>query len=186
MASRDEKALEALLRSLFRELFQTETSAVRHCSREAERLGEAPPAAPLRAISRQAEGVLTELPQLARAHHLPLSAGGIAVGELFSQTRDKLADRLIRSERSYRGTMLGLRHGADLVQLLSFAAGERGYSAITEFCVRWLYARLPLISELERQLGWFAREPAEAMRSARGIFGRRRAGRPRNLVSPAE
>ncbi|HKU44260.1 MAG TPA: hypothetical protein VJR89_39140 [Polyangiales bacterium] len=185
MDARNEKALDALLRSSFRELFQTETSAVRHCQREAERLGVAPPAAPLRAISRQAEGFLAELPQLARAHKLPMCAGGIAVGELFSQTRDKLADRFIRSERSYRGTMLGLRHGVDLVQLVSVAAGERGYSDITEFCVRWLSARLPLMSELERELAWFAREPAEAMRIARGLFGRRRSGRARNVVSPA-
>jgi hypothetical protein len=162
-----QQALQPLLRSLFRELFQTETSALKHCRREAERLGEAAPAAALREISGQAGNFLAELPRIARAHDLPASAGGAAVGAFFSEARDKVFDRLIRSERSYRGTLLGLRHGIDLVQLLAQAARERGYAELSAFCERWLGARLPLVADVERQLVWFAQQPDEAMRLAR-------------------
>jgi hypothetical protein len=174
-----QRALQTLLRSLFRELFQTEMSAVKHCRREAERLGEASPAVTLREISRQAQGFLAELPAIARAHELPASAGGAAVGALFSEARDKVFDRLIRSERSYRGTLLGLRHGVDLMVLLGQVARERGYAELSAFCERWLGARVPLIASVERELVWFAKQPHEAVRLARGILGPRRATKAR-------
>jgi hypothetical protein len=165
--TKNERALRSLLKSLTREFFQTETSAVKHCRREADRLGEASPARPLREIASQAEQFLKQLPLIAKANGLPKSAGGVAVGKLFSQTRDKLFDRLIRSERSYRGTMLGVRHGVDLVQLLAPAAREARLPELSEFCERWLAARQPLVASLERELAWFAKHPAWAMRFAR-------------------
>ncbi len=166
--------MQTLLRSLTREFFQTETSAVKHCRREAERLGEARPAQPLREIAQQAEGFLRELPELTRRHGLPVSAGGVAVGALFSEGRDKLFDRLIRSERSYRGTMLGVRHGVDMVQVFAHATRMAGLTELTSFCERWLDARRPLVLRLEEELEWFAREPEKAMRIARPLLGARR------------
>jgi hypothetical protein len=172
------RTLRNLLQSLTRELFQTETSAVRHCRREAERLGHAPPAQTLRELSDQAAGFLRELPGLMKAHGLPVSAGGMGVGEMFSQTRDKIMDRLVRSERSYRGTMLGLRHGVDLMLLYGYASRAAGLAELSAFCERWLVARRPLVSRLEQDLGWFAEEPERAMQFARPLTGspaRRRA-----------
>jgi hypothetical protein len=165
--TKSERALRSLLKSLMREFFQTETSAVLHCRREAGRLGEAPPARPLLEIAAQAEQFLKELPAIAKKHDLPESPGGVAVGTLFSQARDKVFDRLIRTERSYRGTMLGVRHGVDLVQVLAPAAQQASFVELGGFCERWLGARRPLIAALERELPWFAKQPATAMRFAR-------------------
>lgn len=166
-ANASDRSRQALLRSLMREFFQTETSAVKHCRREAKRLGEAPPAAPLLDIATQAEGVLKELPLLAKQYQLPASAGGKAVGALFSQARDKVFDRMIRLERSYRGTMLGVRHGFDLVTLLQKASQEAGLKELSSFCEGWLAKRQPLVESLEGELKWFATEPVGAMRFAR-------------------
>jgi hypothetical protein len=165
--TKNERALRSLLKSLTREFFQTETSAVKHCRREAERLGEAPPARALLEIAAQAEQFLKQLPLIARANGLPKSAGGVAVGALLSQARDKVFDRVIRLERSYRGTLLGVRHGVDLVHLLAHTAREARLPELGEFCERWLAARQPLVANLERELVWFAKQPARAMRFAR-------------------
>ncbi|HKP58382.1 MAG TPA: hypothetical protein VJV78_16770 [Polyangiales bacterium] len=179
--ARRQRALQKLLVGLFRELFQTETSAVKHCRREAERLGEATPAVALREISRQAEGFLAELPRVAHAHGLPTSPGGAAVGALLSEARDNLLDRLVRSERSYRGTLIGLRHGVDLVVLLGQAARERGHAELSAFCDRWLGARVPLVASVERELVWFAKQPEDAVRPARGLLGPRRRSMQRAI-----
>jgi hypothetical protein len=166
-SKKTEKALQALLRSLMREFFQTETSALSHCRREAKRLGTASPTVPLNDIASHAEGVLKELPALAKKYDLPVSAGGIVVGRLFSEARDKVFDRLIRMERSYRGTMLGVRHGIDLVVLFQKASHEAGYEELAQFCAGWLATRQPLVASLEQELTWFAREPVGAMHFVR-------------------
>ena len=57
---------------------------------------------------------LQELPPLCEREGLPVSVVGSLTGTLFSELRDKLADGLIQSERSYRGTLLGTRHGIDV------------------------------------------------------------------------
>jgi hypothetical protein len=165
--TKSERALRLLLKSLMRELFQTETSAVQHCRREAERLGEASPARTMREISDQAERFLKELPRIAKNADLPRSGVGAGIGAFLSEARDKVFDRLIRSERSYRVTMLGVRHGVDLVHLLAQAAQEANLPDLSEFCERWSAARQPLVASLERELVWFAKQPAWAMRFAR-------------------
>lgn len=164
--SRDQ---QKLLDNLTRELFQTETSAVRHSNREAERLGNTPPAAALRSVAAHAKSVLGELPGLAERNGMTISKGGMLVGELFSQVRDKLADRLIDSERSYRGTLLGMQHGLGVVQLLQQFAEVTGKSDLDRFCQEWLQARTPLVKYVQAQLGWFARNPSEAVKFARSI-----------------
>lgn len=159
--------LHALLKGSMRELFQTETSAVKHRRREAKRNPNTPPARVLEEVSRQAERFLQELPSIAEAHELPKSAGGSGIGALLSLTRDKITDRLIRMERSYRVTLIGVRHGVDLVVLVSVAAQEAGLVELRTFCERWLEARRPLVDRLEIELEWFAKNPESAMRFAR-------------------
>jgi len=161
------RARGRLLRSLTRELFQTEASALRHCKREAERLARTSAAAPLRAISRHAEDVLSALPDLMGPRGLPISAGGVAVGAMFSGARDLIFDRLIRRERSYRGTMLGVRHGVDLMHLFEHLAGLANDSELRTFCQRWLAVRTPLVERLERELCWFAEHPHSALQFTR-------------------
>ena len=160
------RPLEKLLRSLVREFFQTETSAVMHCRREAARI-DATPAAPMLAIAQHAEQVLREFPPLAKRYGLPFSAGGIAVGAMFSNLRDKIFDKTIRSERSYRGTVLGVRHGVDLVQVFAAATRTVGYTDLTQFFETWLTERKRLVAQLEPSLSWFAEHPEQAMKFGR-------------------
>jgi hypothetical protein len=156
-----------LLNNLTRELFQTETSAARHCAREADRLGTTPPALALRAVAQHAEKVLAALPAIAERNGMLVSKGGVATGELFSQLRDKLADLFIDSERSYRGTLLGCRHGLDVVRLLLQLAVVVGNEDLDNFCASWLNTRTVLVEQLEEELAWFAKHPAEAVANAR-------------------
>lgn len=169
MPSELTSAQKTFLNNLSRELFQTETSAARHCKREADRLGDTPPALALRAVSQHAEAILRELPALAERNSMVVSKGGMLTGELFSQLRDKMADMLIDSERSYRGTMLGCRHGVDVVRVLQQLADALGNRELDSFCASWLNTRTVLVKKLEDELAWFARHPAEAVRIARPL-----------------
>jgi hypothetical protein len=157
-----------LLVSLMRELFQTEESAVSHPRVEAERLGEStPPARAMLAVAAHAEEVLAELPRLARDHDLPVSAGGMAVGKAFSSTRDAFVDMLLTAEKSYRGTILGMRHGVDLVELMRYLAQEESDLEIEAWCSEWLARRRPLVEATARELSWFAANPDRAMEPAK-------------------
>lgn len=159
--------VQAFLRALTRELFQTEMSAAQHCRREAARLGQTSPAHALRAVADHADAVLVELPKLAERNGLPKSRGGFFVGELFSQVRDKLADALIDSDRSYRGTLLGCRHGLDVVRMMQQVSATYGLRELDAFCAAWLNTRTVLVQKLEDELAWFARHPAAALKSGR-------------------
>ncbi len=158
-----------LLVTLTRELFQTERSASLHPIREAERLGDIPPAHALRRVAEHALGILARLPVLARAHALPVSTAGERAGGLFSFVRDALADRLIDPERSYRGTLLGMRHGIDLVRLMRDTAHAASDEDLEVWCGVWLDERTPLVEACAERLAWFAAHPAEARRS-RALF----------------
>lgn len=158
-----------LLVSLMRELFQTEESAVSHPRVEAERLGESsPPGRAMLAVAAHAEEVLAELPKLARDHDLPVSPGGMAVGKAFSITRDAFADLLLTSEKSYRGTILGMRHGVDLVELMRYLAQEERDVEIEAWCSEWIARRRPLVEAVARELSWFAANPDRATAPAKG------------------
>jgi hypothetical protein len=152
-----------LMVSLFRELWQTETSAARHPLVDADRLGSAPPAQALRAVSAHATEVLRELEMLARHQNLPVSSAGMAVGGAFSHTRQKFADLLLDVERSYRGTLLGMRHGVDLVELIAATARAQQNVELASFFDRWLTTRKPLYEQCVRELQWFARNEDRAL-----------------------
>jgi hypothetical protein len=158
----------ALLRGLGRELFQSETSAAWHCRREAERLGQVPPAWALTALADHAERVLDELPALAVTHGLPRSGLGQAAGRLFSAVRQVVVDRLVEPERSYRGTLLGIRHGIDVVSMTGHVAGCLNDDSLADWCKRWLDVRMPLARRVEDELPWFARHPLSAAQTVRG------------------
>jgi hypothetical protein len=164
-----------LLDNLTRELFQTEASALRHGTREADRLGNSPPAAALRAVARHAKSVTEQLPALAERNQMIVSTGGFLTGELFSQVRDKLADMLIDSERSYRGTLLGMRHGLDVVTLLAQFADTVGNVDLADFCANWLNTRTVLVENVKEELRWFAIHADEAVKLARTPLSRVRS-----------
>jgi hypothetical protein len=170
---KDHTMQQQLLRHLSHELWQTEVSASQHCRREAERLGDTPPARALLATAEHADAVLAELPKVVQGRSLAQSGIGMALGKMFSEVRDTIADKLLTSERSYRGTLLGMRHGVDIVHLLSKTAAQAHDEALTAFLERWLERRQPLVDEVVAQLGWFAAHPERALKSARGVFTRR-------------
>ena len=141
---------------------------MRHCRREAERLGTTPPAQAMLAISEHAKTALNELPGLCEREGLPVSVGGSFTGNLFSELRDKLFDNLIECERSYRGTLLGARHG-----LRRGAYGRAGGAAdaankvpVVAFCKGWLTTRTVLVERAQEAMFWFAQHPDEAMKMA--------------------
>lgn len=152
-----------LLNNLTRELFQTETSALRHGNREADRYGTEAPALALRAVATHAERVLAQLPDLARRNEMIVSRGGMFVGNLFSLGRDKLADKFIDGERSYRGTLLGMRHGIDTFRLTQEFAQVVANHELRDFAKEWLAERIPLVQRVEEELRWFAEHPDEAV-----------------------
>lgn len=155
---------QTLLNNLTLELYQTETSAVRHSNREAERFESGlPPATALRAVGIHAERTLIELPGLAERAGLSVSKTGILLGELLSQGRDKLSDVFTDRERSYRGTLLGMRHGIDVFRLTHELASSIHNYELRDFTKAWLEERSPLVQRVDEALGWFAEHPDEAV-----------------------
>jgi len=154
---------ERLLRALFQELRQTERSAEIHGTREARRLGDSAPANALRDVVAHAERANRELDRLARRERLPMSMIGGLIGRTFSTARQIVLDRLIDEERSYRGTILGMRHGLDLVRMIRHVADAAGRVEIAGFCTRWLEEREPLVARAEQAMSWFAHHPASAL-----------------------
>lgn len=148
------------------ELFQTERSAYRHPIREAARLGDVPPAIALRAVAAHANEVLDELPELARARGFTIAGVGAVIGEVFSDVRHFFADRLIDRERSYRGTLLGMRHGIDLVRLLRASAEDESDTELASWCERWANVRERLVAGVERELDWFGHHQTFAARQS--------------------
>lgn len=164
----------ALLRSLFRELFQSERSAMKHPRREAERLGSGPPAQALEAVTDHAKRVFAELCAAARASNVPVSRAGMAIGSLFSIARHVVLDRAVDTERSYRATLLGMRHGVDVVKLVRKVADASGRVELAGFCTRWLDDREPLVERVESAMSWFAEHPQRAAEMPRARRKRQR------------
>jgi hypothetical protein len=166
--SRPTTSGQAWLTQLAHELFQTEQSAHDHPRVEAERLGDVPPAHAFLAISAHAGEVLAELtPKMKHDPARPAGWFGRTVGAAFSAVRDRLADVLLTRERSYRATLLGLRHGLDLVELIESVALAEGDLELAVWSHRWLEARRPLVEAAVVELAWFARNPTTATEPAR-------------------
>lgn len=162
--------LARLHRKLCRELSQSEHSAIVHTRREAHRLGDVAPAHALLAIAEHAAAVRPRFDALV-AKRQPMRGIrlGETVGEIFSVLRHALFDRLIDAERSYRGTLLGCRHGVDCVRLLREVAVRERDTTMVRFCDDWLGERLGLLARAEQALAYFADQPARALKSGLGI-----------------
>lgn len=156
--------LHKLRTKLCRELAQSEHDAKLHTMREARRLGPVPPAVALRAIATHAEDQRPRFESLMRRQPAGLQLGR-AVGLVFSTLRHYLFDRLIDTERSYRATLLGIKHGLDVARLLREVAVREGDPAIVRFCDELLVERTLLVEDAEKQLVWFAECPQQALRS---------------------
>jgi hypothetical protein len=157
--------LDKLRTKLCRELVQSEQSARIHPVREARRLGKVPPAAALRAIASHAELLRPRFEALQHRDHLDRFGLVSSIGKLFSALRHAVFDRMIDAERSFRGTLLGLRHGVDTARLLREVARRAGDIYLFAFCDELLAQRLPLIAKAEASLTWFAEQPGRALQS---------------------
>ncbi len=157
--------LRRLREKLCRELAQSEHDAVVHTAREAARLRACPPAEKLRAIAAHAEYLRPRLDALL----IPDQPFGIRigrlVGEMFSGLRHLVADRVLSAERSYRATLLGLRHGIDVAWLLRDVTRREDNIRLFRFCDDLIAEREVLLREAERALVWFADHPSIAMAS---------------------
>ena len=158
--------LSKLRAKLCRELAQSEHSADVHTRREARRLGDVPPARALLALGQHAREQRPRFESLVEKRQ-PRRGLQIAkaVGELFSVLRHMIGDRIIDTERSYRGTLLGFRHGVDITRLLREVAIRLGDERLRMFCDEWLEQRVELIHAAERELAWFADVPHRALKS---------------------
>lgn len=155
-----------LLAAMVRELFQTEQSAKTHPVTEADRLGDVPPAYALRAVAHHAETALSELPTITKHEDLPVSDGGRGVGALFAALRERFADLTLNEEQSYRATLVGMRHGLDLVESIRHVARVEGDDALVAWCGAWLDRRRVLVDSVASELAWFSRHPDCALRPA--------------------
>lgn len=159
--------LDDLIDTLFRELIQSERSLQRHAERDARHLGEVQPAAPLRAVAADAGTSLIELSDLAKRLDLPDRPAGFLIGTALSLVRD-LIDPLLETERSYRATLLGVRHGIDLVVLLrSMAMRSDKYGELVNWCEGWLHRREVLCNDIARDMAWFGHHPVDAAEPVR-------------------
>ena len=159
--------LRRLKEKLCRELSQSEQSAIVQCRREARRLGDIPPARALLAISEHAARNRPRLDSLIEGRRATVRGVelGKLVGTLFSTLRHYLFDRLIDTERSYRGTLLGLDHGVDIVHMLAAITLRDGDEHLGMYCAEWLMERTALVQRARAELAWFAEQPKLALQS---------------------
>lgn len=171
--------LQKLREKLSRELAQSEHDAMTHCSREARRYGALPPGQTLRAVSDHARKLHPRLAAIWGEQPVGVRAGR-AVGEAFSSIRHFAVDWVLDAERSYRATLLGLRHGLDTARLLrEVLAVQRDMPALA-CCDALIDGRARLLERVEQRLRWFAANPEAALRSShRRPKVKRRAVAPR-------
>ena len=145
-----------LLHGLARELFQAEVSALMHARREAVRYEGSAPATAMLDVAHHAERGLDALGKMLEVRDIRANGLlGAAAGLAFSVVRKAGLDFVLGPERSYRLTLLGMRHGIDLVYELKLLAEQLGDEQLAGFCRTWLERRLPAVTAVERQLGWF-------------------------------
>ncbi len=174
--------IQRLREKLCRELAQSEHDAILHCEREASRYGAQPPGQVLRVIADHARQVRPRLDWLWGSQRgLGVRVGRI-VGELFSAVRHFAVDWMIDAERSYRATLLGLRHGLGVARLLREVVALQHDADAIRVCDELLEGRVRLLARAEDRLRWFAEHPELALRSSKGKARERRGDRARSRL----
>ncbi|HEY6036059.1 MAG TPA: hypothetical protein VIV58_17405 [Kofleriaceae bacterium] len=150
---------------LARELLQSEHDAHLHGMREAQRQADRPARAML-AIAYHAQRTELELRRLVVPHQPVGAMAALGVAKTFSHLRHFALDRLLAHERTYRATLLGMRHGLDAAHLLSAVADRARRGEVRDFCDRLIEERTPLIEAAVEVVGWFADHPRLALTHA--------------------
>jgi hypothetical protein len=167
MQSLEMEPIQKLREKLARELAQSEHDAITHCAREARRYGSRPPGQALRAVSEHARKLQPKLAVIWKQQQAIGVRAGRAVGEAFSSIRHFAVDWVLDAERSYRATLLGLRHGLDTARLLREVLVEQRDLPALAVCNALIDGRARLLARLEERLRWFAVHPEIALRSSR-------------------
>ena len=113
----------------------------------------------MRAVSYHATKSLSSLKELAAKRGHKSSVIGRLVGQTFSVVRTFGSDLVLSTEKSYRGTILGIHHGIGVFALLEDAATAAGDQPLADFCAEWLLERRRLCVATEDALAWFAEHP---------------------------
>jgi hypothetical protein len=146
-----------LVEKLVRELIRTEQHTIEHVPLEARRFGDSPPTQALRDVAQHARTMRDRLDEMLDAHELGSARGRL--GAALASLRMRVVDRCIAGEHAYRTALQELRHAVDVVVLLRQAARVELLFGLIRWCDDWLGARRTLVSRVEAQLGWFARDP---------------------------
>ena len=149
-----------LLEKLLRECLRSEIDALEAGPREAKRIGESPPVEALREIARHAEAMQPRLRHALEAHELEIHRGGIS--STLTSLRHFVADRFQDPERAYRGALLELRHGVEVVRVLRELSRLEELFGVIRWCDDWLSVRRTLVSRVEAQLCWFVEDHVKA------------------------
>lgn len=158
-----------LLDKLLRELQRAETQAIEHAPREARRIGEATPVLALRDVALHAHKMRRRLVVALAGHALATYEGRL--GATFTTLRQLVADHVYDAERAFRGALLDLRHGIDVVRALREIARLEELFALIRWSDDWLTARRTLVARVEAQLAWFAEQPQPDPRDPQGPDG---------------
>jgi hypothetical protein len=154
-----------LLDRLIREIHRGELQAVEHAARLERQIGAVGPVLALREIAGHATAMRDRFDTIVRGHDL--QTGRASFGTTLSSLRG-LADRVIDPERTYRASLLDLRHGIDVVKLAREVARSEELFGLIRWCDDYLGARRTLVARVEAQLVWFvedagvSRTPPEA------------------------
>ncbi|MBV8758441.1 MAG: hypothetical protein JO257_14235 [Deltaproteobacteria bacterium] len=148
-----------LLDKLLRELVRSEQQAIDHAPREARRIGDdVPPVQALRDVAGHAMALRPRFYLLLDGHGLTSAKQGVAA--TLATLRQLVTDRIQDPERAYRGALLDLRHGMDVVRVLRDVARLEELFALIRWCDDYLAARRTLVARVEAQLAWFAEQPS--------------------------
>lgn len=148
-----------LLDKLLRELVRSEQQTIDHVPREARRLGDVPPVQALRDVADHAVALRPRFHQMLDGHNLTSAKQGVAA--TLASLRQLVTERIQDPERAYRGALLELRHGLDVVRVLRDVARLEELFALIRWCDDYLGARRTLVARVEAQLAWFAEQPTQ-------------------------
>lgn len=145
-----------LLHKLGRELFQRESTLRVRCRKQAERLGDAPPAGPLRASATHADEALKSMTKNTSRRELPMHVARTIVSLAGSALRELVSERFESVEHAYRDTLLQMKRGVDLVRMMNQLAQREGDIELTAWSDAWLRERETLVQQAESLMPWFA------------------------------
>jgi hypothetical protein len=143
-----------LVEKLVRELMRVEHHAIEN---ETCRTGDTPPALALDEIARHAAAMRGRMLAMLDGHGLVPSR---RFREALTALRTRVVDHCIAGEHAYRSALLEQRHALEVAAMLRSTARADHLFGLIRWCDDWIAARRTLVSRVEAQLCWFAREPA--------------------------